>query len=109
MLLSHHRADKFSLAEEERTIVSTMSRQFLRTHRPFKAIVMDRTGKPILWVRIKIYVQSELDQLTSPQIRRPFQFINSRIHVRSSEGEDGKLVGEAQQYVSHPRQLVRDA
>ncbi len=39
-----------SLAEEEQSIVSTMSRQFLRTHRPFRAVVMDRTGKPILWV-----------------------------------------------------------
>ena len=34
------------------------------------------------------------------QIRRPFQFINSKIFVRSSKEEDGKLIGEAQQCVS---------
>jgi len=39
-----------SMAEEETTMISAMSRQFLRTHRPFKAVIMDRTGKPILWV-----------------------------------------------------------
>jgi hypothetical protein len=60
-------------------MISAMSRQFLRTHRPFKAVIMDRTGKPILW------------------IRRPFQFINSKIFVSSAEGEQGKVVGEAQQ------------
>jgi hypothetical protein len=40
-----------SLAEEEQSFTSTLTRQFLRTHRPFRAIVMDKTGKPILWVR----------------------------------------------------------
>lgn len=38
------------LAEEEQSFVGTLSRQFLRTLRPFRAVVMDRTGKPILWV-----------------------------------------------------------
>lgn len=67
------------LAEEEQSFVSTMTRQALRTHRPFRAVVMDRTGAPVLW------------------IRRPFAFINSRIFVHASEEKDGKLVGEAQQ------------
>ncbi|ORX37703.1 Scramblase-domain-containing protein [Kockovaella imperatae] len=67
------------LVEEEQSIVSTMTRQFLRTHRPFRAIIMDRHGNPILW------------------IRRPFQFINSRIYVRAAGEENGPLVGEAQQ------------
>ena len=89
-----------SLAEEEQSFFSTLSRQFLRTHRPFRAIVMDRNGQPILWVRKYLHIQLKVARLTTLQIRRPFQFINSRIHVRSSEGEDGKLVGEAQQYVS---------
>lgn len=51
-----------SLAEEEQTLLSTMSRQFLRTHRPFRAVIMDRTGKPILWVCP--------DRLTEPSPRR---------------------------------------
>ncbi|EIW71495.1 hypothetical protein TREMEDRAFT_67793 [Tremella mesenterica DSM 1558] len=67
------------LAEEERSFFSTMSRQMLRTHRPFRAVVMDPTGTPILW------------------IRRPFAFINSRIFVHSTQDGDGRLVGEAQQ------------
>ncbi|KAK4688541.1 hypothetical protein P7C73_g1563, partial [Tremellales sp. Uapishka_1] len=67
------------LAEEERSIISAVSRQTLRTHRPFRSVVMDKTGTPVLW------------------IKRPFAFINSRIFVHASEAEVGKLVGEAQQ------------
>ncbi|WWC92792.1 uncharacterized protein L201_007751 [Kwoniella dendrophila CBS 6074] len=67
------------LAEEEQSFISTISRQALRTHRPFRAIIMDRYGKPVLW------------------IRRPFAFINSRIFVHAQEGAEGHLVGEAQQ------------
>ncbi|KIR78601.1 hypothetical protein I306_04529 [Cryptococcus gattii EJB2] len=67
------------LAEQEQGILSTISRQALRTHRPFRSIVMDRYGKPVLW------------------IKRPFAFINSRIFVHSSEDPDSRLVGEAQQ------------
>jgi hypothetical protein len=39
-----------SLAEEDRTLLSTMTRQFLHTHRPFKATIMNPAGEPILWV-----------------------------------------------------------
>ncbi|WVQ79166.1 hypothetical protein IAT38_001262 [Cryptococcus sp. DSM 104549] len=67
------------LAEEEQSMMSAITRQALRTHRPFRSTVMDRYGKPVLW------------------IRRPFAFINSRIFVHSSEDPDSKLVGEAQQ------------
>ncbi|KAK8849684.1 hypothetical protein IAR55_005019 [Kwoniella newhampshirensis] len=67
------------LAEEEQGILSAVSRQALRTHRPFRSVIMDRHGTPVLW------------------IRRPFAFINSRIFVHSTEGVDGTLVGEAQQ------------
>ncbi|WVF68496.1 hypothetical protein IAT40_003263 [Kwoniella sp. CBS 6097] len=67
------------LAEEEQSFVSAISRQALRTHRPFRAVVMDRYGKPVLW------------------IRRPFAFINSRIFVHATEGPEGTLVGETQQ------------
>ncbi|KAL7283519.1 hypothetical protein ACG7TL_002952 [Trametes sanguinea] len=49
------------IAEEPRGLLSTFSRQIFRTHRPFRAIVMDAAGSPILW------------------LRRPFAFINSRM------------------------------
>ena len=39
------------IAEEPRGFLATFSRQIFRTHRPFRAIVMDTEGAPILWVR----------------------------------------------------------
>ncbi|ETW85743.1 hypothetical protein HETIRDRAFT_470895 [Heterobasidion irregulare TC 32-1] len=51
------------IAEEPRGFLSTFSRQIFRTHRPFRAIIMDHDGTPILW------------------IRRPFDWINSRMFV----------------------------
>lgn len=39
---------------------------------------------------------------SSLQVRRPFQFINSRIFVEAREGKDAPLVGEAQQFVLPP-------
>lgn len=38
------------IAEEPRGILATFSRQLFRTHRPFRAIVMDAVGTPVLWV-----------------------------------------------------------
>ncbi|CAL1704975.1 unnamed protein product [Somion occarium] len=52
------------IAEEPRGILSVFSRQLLRTHRPFRAVVLDRQGSPILW------------------LRRPFAWINSRMFVQ---------------------------
>ncbi|KAI0780774.1 Scramblase-domain-containing protein [Trametes elegans] len=52
------------IAEEPRGLLSTFSRQIFRTHRPFRAVVMDSQGSPILW------------------FRRPFAFINSRMYVQ---------------------------
>ncbi|KAH9901085.1 Scramblase-domain-containing protein [Cubamyces lactineus] len=52
------------IAEEPRGFLSAFSRQVFRTHRPFRAIVMDSQGSPILW------------------FRRPFAFINSRMFVQ---------------------------
>lgn len=40
-----------SMAETETGILSTISRQTLRTHRPFRSIIMDKHGNPVLWVR----------------------------------------------------------
>jgi hypothetical protein len=38
------------IAEEPRGLLASLSRQLLRTHRPFRAVIMDREGTPILWV-----------------------------------------------------------
>lgn len=65
------------IAEEPRGVLSLFARQIFRTHRPFRALVMDLHGSPILW------------------IRRPFSWINSRmfvqrlkdLHEYTSEGE----------------------
>jgi len=32
-------------------MLKSMTRQFLHTHRPFKATIMNTAGEPILWVR----------------------------------------------------------
>ncbi|KAF4604151.1 hypothetical protein EYR40_001334 [Pleurotus pulmonarius] len=52
------------IAEEPGGFLKTFSRQLLSTHRPFRALVMDLEGSPILWVR------------------RPFALINSRMYVQ---------------------------
>ncbi|KAI0302063.1 Scramblase-domain-containing protein, partial [Russula brevipes] len=52
------------IAEEPRGFLASFSRQILRTHRPFRAVIMDREGTPVLW------------------IRRPFAWINSRMYVQ---------------------------
>ncbi|ODO06850.1 hypothetical protein I350_04210 [Cryptococcus amylolentus CBS 6273] len=76
-----HSPDGQLVGLQEQGYLSAISRQMLRTHRPFRSVIMDRTGKPVLW------------------IRRPFAFINSRIFVHSSEAAaaDSTLVGETQQ------------
>lgn len=40
------------LAEEDAGVLGTVSRQALRTRRPFRAVVLDLEGKPILWVSL---------------------------------------------------------
>jgi len=75
------------MAEEERGFLGTFSRQILRTHRPFRSVIMDSNGSPVLW------------------IHRPFSWINSRIYAQrkkisagSGSVEDDIIVlGEAQQ------------
>ncbi|KAH7889834.1 Scramblase-domain-containing protein [Phlebopus sp. FC_14] len=52
------------IAEEPRGVLSMLARQVFRTHRPFRALVMDLEGSPVLWVR------------------RPFAWINSRMFVQ---------------------------
>jgi hypothetical protein len=38
------------IAEEPRGLLASFSRQIFRTHRPFRAVIMDRDGTPVLWV-----------------------------------------------------------
>jgi hypothetical protein len=38
------------IAEEPRGLLASFSRQLLKTHRPFRAVIMDREGTPVLWV-----------------------------------------------------------
>lgn len=40
------------IVEEQGSIASVMSRQLLRTHRPFKALILDLHGSTILWVKL---------------------------------------------------------
>ncbi|KAF8630376.1 hypothetical protein AX15_002938 [Amanita polypyramis BW_CC] len=56
------------IAEEERGILAAVSRQAFATHRPFRAVIMNPAGLPILWVR------------------RPFAWINSRMYVQKLQG-----------------------
>lgn len=79
------------LAEEEQGLLGgALQRQVLRTHRPFRATIMDTSGRPVL------------------MIRRPFTWINSTAHiyaVRSDypvgygapQDHDLELIGEVQQ------------
>ncbi|KAK7693671.1 hypothetical protein QCA50_003241 [Cerrena zonata] len=52
------------IAEEPRGFFSMFARQAFRTHRPFRAVVLDRDGSPVLW------------------LRRPFAWINSRMYIQ---------------------------
>ncbi|CAG8562097.1 4007_t:CDS:2 [Diversispora eburnea] len=61
---------------EEQTFTSTLLRQLFRTHRNFRATILNPNGEIIL------------------KIHRPFAFINSRIFVSTN---DNQLIGEVQQ------------
>ncbi|KDE07362.1 hypothetical protein MVLG_02404 [Microbotryum lychnidis-dioicae p1A1 Lamole] len=74
------------LLEEDLGIGKAITRQMLKTHRPFKATVLDTEGNVILVVS------------------RPFTWINSKITVslpddsdRDASGSTSKVIGEAQQ------------
>ncbi|GAA6013745.1 hypothetical protein JCM8202_000797 [Rhodotorula sphaerocarpa] len=56
------------LLEEESSFVSTLSRQLLRTHRPFRATVISPEGQVLL------------------RVQRPFSWINSRIYISTPSG-----------------------
>jgi hypothetical protein len=44
------------IAEEPRGLLASFSRQLLKTHRPFRAVIMDREGTPVLWVGVQCLV-----------------------------------------------------
>ncbi|CEH18253.1 Phospholipid scramblase [Ceraceosorus bombacis] len=88
------------LVEQEGSLGKTLTRQLLRTHRPFKALVLAPNGTPIL------------------RVERSFTFINSRTRVysidpgtydsaadvdleRAPDESDEQLIGEVRQ-VWHP-------
>ncbi|GAA5948549.1 hypothetical protein JCM3765_004921 [Sporobolomyces pararoseus] len=76
------------LLEEEVGIGSTLKRQFLRTHRPFRATVLSPEGQVLL------------------NIHRPFTFINSRIYVSTpAASETGTTAQDAKREME---QIERD-
>jgi len=65
------------IAEEPKGFLAVLSRQAFATHRPFRAVIMDVEGSPIMW------------------IRRPFAWVNSRMYVqRLQAGTEYTLDGE---------------
>ncbi|KAM0749194.1 Scramblase-domain-containing protein [Meredithblackwellia eburnea MCA 4105] len=71
------------LMEEDLGFGAAIARQALRTHRAFKATVLDKDGNVLL------------------RIRRPFSWINSRIFIstpsESGQEADEQIIGETQQ------------
>jgi hypothetical protein len=72
------------LLEDESTMTKMLMRQFLRSHRPFTAIIMGLDGRVLM------------------KMRRPLQLVNSRVSVFSHISESGdddedELLGVVQQ------------
>lgn len=51
------------VAEEPRGLFSMWSRQLFRTHRPFRALVMDSSGSPVLWVCLNLFLPGKKHKL----------------------------------------------
>jgi len=80
------------IAEDSKGFLGTLSRQLFSTHRPFHAVIMDKEGNPVLF------------------LRRPFSWINSRMFVQRKKALSGHepeaepaldVFGEVQQ-IWHP-------
>ncbi|KAJ8907810.1 hypothetical protein NDN08_007914 [Rhodosorus marinus] len=54
---------------EEDSLGKSLTRNFLRTHRPFKATILDSAGEPFF------------------QVRRPFYMVSTSMYVETLEGE----------------------
>lgn len=73
------------IAEEPRGFFGVIARQAFATHRPFRAVIMDLEGSPVMWASINIKILGfTFNELTNSQwqIRRPFAWINSRMYVQ---------------------------
>jgi hypothetical protein len=47
------------IAEEPRGFLGVLSRQMLATHRPFRAVIMDNEGIPVLWACLSLSPASD--------------------------------------------------
>ena len=81
------------IAEEQGGFLSAFFRQIFRTHRPFRAIIMDNEGTPVLWVCQSILRRDGKTKPT-PQLRRPFSWINSRMFVQRIRGSPDQTSGD---------------
>ncbi|KAF8201628.1 Scramblase-domain-containing protein [Pholiota molesta] len=58
------------IAEEPRGFLGTLSRQAFSTHRPFRAVIMDKDGvpvrRPFAWINSRMFVQRLKDHSHSP-------------------------------------------
>ncbi|TFK29807.1 Scramblase-domain-containing protein [Coprinopsis marcescibilis] len=81
IFVGFEQANKYSISDQHgqplgfvvevpRGILTIMARQAFATHRPFKAVIMDTRGTPLLW------------------LRRPFAWINSRMFVQRLDNYD---------------------
>lgn len=106
------------LLEEETSIAGTMSRQLLRNHRPFKAVVISPDGqvllrihRPFAWINSRIYVSTPTSGSTTAQdAKEEMQRLeapgassssaSTALTTRQPEQEyqdDGEIIGETQQ------------
>ena len=65
------------IVEESHSLLSVMARQAFATHRPFRAIIMDAEGSPMLWVGAVLNLHVNVGHLCfrpAPQTLRMDQF-----------------------------------
>ncbi|GAA6007723.1 hypothetical protein JCM11491_003941 [Sporobolomyces phaffii] len=94
------------LLEEEAGIGSTLKRQFLRTHRPFRATVLSPEGqvlltihRPFTLVNSRIYVSTPASDAatTAQDARREMEQVERNGSVESQDQSQQILIGEAAQ------------
>jgi hypothetical protein len=72
------------VAEDSKGFFGTLSRQFFASHRPFRAVILDNEGNPVLFVRKPAMSPTSIHKF-GEQLRRPFAWINSRMFVQRSK------------------------
>jgi hypothetical protein len=45
------------IAEEPKGFLGILSRQMFATHRPFRAVIMDNEGIPVLWECLRLFTR----------------------------------------------------